>query len=177
VPRPPKSAVPARLASSALMVVTVVLGLLLGSGVAQAALSPAELRAVTDDYLFQRSLSQFTQLRGQQPHADQLDWSSDGCSFSPDAPFGFAFLPACHRHDFGYRNYKRQSRFNETTRLSIDNRFRSDMYGICGSNWFCRRTADSYYFAVRQFGGLSVSTAQAVDSGRHQLKVVAVRAG
>ncbi|MET9632168.1 phospholipase A2, partial [Lentzea sp. NPDC006480] len=20
-------------------------------------------------------------------------------------------MPACHRHDFGYRNYKRQSRF------------------------------------------------------------------
>ena len=171
------SAVPARLASSALTVVAIVLGLLFGSGVAHAALSPAELQAVTDDYLFQRSLGEFSQLRAVQPYADQLDWSSDGCSFSPDAPFGFAFLPACYRHDFGYRNYKLQGRFNETTRLTIDNRFRADMYTICGSNWFCRRTADTYYWAVRQFGGLSVSTAQAVDRGRHQLKVDAVRVG
>ncbi len=153
---------PARMGRAALTIVVVVLGLVFGSGVAQA-LTPAELRAVTDDYVFNRSLSQFTQLRGQQPYADQLDWGSDGCSFSPDAPFGFAFLPTCHRHDFGYRNYKRQARFNESTRLSIDNKFRSDMYSVCGSNWFCKRTADTYYYAVRQFGGLATSTAHAVE--------------
>lgn len=155
---------PAPLARTALAVVTVVLGLVFGSGVAQAALAPAELRAVTDDYVFSRSLGAFGQLRAQQPHADQLDWSSDGCSSSPDDPFGFTFLPACHRHDFGYRNYKRQARFTEDNRLRIDNRFRSDMYGICGGNWLCLRTADVYYWAVRQFGGSSVSTAQAVDN-------------
>ena len=157
-----RSHAPARVGRAALTIITVVLGLVFGSGVAQA-LTPEELQAVTDDYLFSRSLSEFTYLRGQQPYADQLDWSSDGCSFSPDQPFGYAFLPACHRHDFGYRNYKIQGRFNETTRLNIDNKFRSDMYTICGSNWFCRRTADTYYYAVRQFGGLSVSTAQAME--------------
>jgi len=164
-----------RLTRGALAAVAVVLTMLFGSGVAHAALSPAELQAVTDDYLFNRSLAEFGQLRSQRPYADQLDWSSDGCSSSPDDPFGFTFLPACHRHDFGYRNYKLQARFTESNRLNIDNKFRSDMYYICGSNWWCKRTADVYYWAVRQFGGSSASTAQAVDRGKDQLAVYAVR--
>ncbi|WP_376774709.1 phospholipase [Saccharothrix violaceirubra] len=108
--------------------------------------------AVTDDYLFNRSLADFSGLRTGAPNADQLDWSSDGCSWSPDNPFGFKFLPACHRHDFGYRNYKRQARFTEASRLRIDDRFKADMYQQCGSNWACKRTADLYYKAVREFG-------------------------
>jgi hypothetical protein len=118
-----------------------------------------DIVAVTDDYVFTKTVGQFTTLRAQQPYAGQLDWSSDGCSYSPDNPFGFKFLPACHRHDFGYRNFKRQSRFSEANRLRIDNRFKSDMYGICDGNWACNRTADLYYSAVRQFGGSGSSTA------------------
>jgi hypothetical protein len=118
--------------------------------------------AVTDDYLFSKTLPQFKTIRAQTPYSGQLDWSSDGCSYSPDNPFGFKFLPACHRHDFGYRNYKRQSRFTETTRLRIDNRFKTDMYYQCDGNWACKRTADIYYKAVREFGGTSSSTADAV---------------
>ena len=156
------SLAPARVGRAALVVITAVLGLVFGSGVAQA-LTPAELRAVTDDYLFSKSMSQFTSIRAQRPYNGELDWSSDGCSFSPDEPFGWEFVRACDRHDFGYRNYKRQGRFNETTRLSIDNRFRSDMYGICGSNWFCKRAADTYYYAVRQFGGSGFTTAHSVE--------------
>ena len=154
-----------RLLRAPLVVLAMLSGLLLGSGIAQA-LTPAELGAVTDDYLFNRSLADFGAIRSQQPYADQLDWSSDGCSASPDDPFGFTFLPACHRHDFGYRNYRLQGRFNDTTRLNIDNRFRSDMYGICGSNWWCRRTADVYYYAVRSFGGLSLGTADALERAK-----------
>lgn len=120
------------------------------------------LPAVTDDYIFTKTLAQFTTLRGQAPYNGQLDWSSDGCSYSPDNPFGYRFLPACHRHDFGYRNYKRQSRFSEANRLRIDKRFKADMYTKCGSSWTCKRTADIYYKAVREFGGLSTSTADAV---------------
>jgi Prokaryotic phospholipase A2 len=148
-------------ARSPFIVLIALVGLLLGSGTAHA-LTPDELRLVTDDYLFARSLGEFGGIRAQQPHADQLDWSSDGCSASPDDPFGFTFLPACHRHDFGYRNYRAQGRFTESNRLAVDNRFRSDMYGICGSNWFCRRTADVYYWAVRQFGAAAVGTAEAI---------------
>ncbi|MFI6101534.1 phospholipase [Lentzea sp. NPDC051213] len=122
-----------------------------------------DIVAVTDEYIFTKTVSQFTALRAQQPFPGQLDWSSDGCSYSPDNPFGFRFLPACHRHDFGYRNYKRQSRFNEANRLRIDNRFKSDMYGICGGSWTCKRTADLYYKAVREFGGSSASTATSIQ--------------
>jgi hypothetical protein len=157
-----------RMGRVTLTVVTVVLGLIFGSGVAHG-LTPGELRSVTDDYLFSNSPSQFTQIRDQRPYLDQLDWGSDGCTLSPDTPFGFAFLTACHRHDFGYRNYQRQDRFNEATRLSLDDLFRADMYSVCGWNWLCRRTADTYYWAVRQFGGLVTGTAQAIDRARQQL--------
>lgn len=125
---------------------------LAGSTTASAALDPAQLRQVTDQYIHSTSLNGFQNVRAQRPYGSQLDWSSDGCSNSPDNPFGFNFVKACHRHDFGYRNYKRQSRFTETTRLSIDNRFKSDLYEICAGNWACNRTADVYYTAVRQFG-------------------------
>ena len=122
-----------------------------------------DIVAVTDDYLYTKTISQFTTLRAQQPYAGQLDWSSDGCSYSPDNPFGFKFLPTCERHDFGYRNYKRQGRWNETNRLRIDNNFKSDMYRQCGSNWACKRTADLYYAAVREFGGSASSTATSIQ--------------
>lgn len=92
-----------------------------------------------------------------------FDWSTDYCSSSPDNPLGFDFTLSCYRHDFGYRNYKRQSRFNETTRLRIDNNFKSDMYKQCGTNWACKRTADLYYAAVREFGGTASSTATSIQ--------------
>ncbi|QFZ22613.1 phospholipase [Saccharothrix syringae] len=125
------------------------LALLAGSGVGHATV---DAPAVTDEYLFRTALAEFTAIRAQAPYADQLDWSSDGCSWSPDNPFGFKFLPACHRHDFGYRNYKRQGRFDESTRLAIDNNFKADLYFQCAGNWACNRTADLYYAAVREFG-------------------------
>jgi hypothetical protein len=162
---------PARAGRAVVIALAMALGLVLGAGSAQA-LTEAELRAVTDDYLFSRSLSQFTTLRSQQPYASQLDWGSDGCSFSPDEPFGWEFIRACHRHDFGYRNYKRQARFTESARLNIDNRFRSDMYSICGSNWFCKRAADTYYYAVRQFGNSALSTAHAVQLAKQHAATV-----
>lgn len=139
--------------TSVVTTVVAAAAMLVGSGTASAALDPAQLRQVTDSYLFSYSLNNFQTVRSQQPYASQLDWSSDGCSSSPDNPFGFNFVKACYRHDFGYRNYKKQSRFNETTRLTIDNRFKSDLYTICNGNWACNRTADVYYAAVRQFGG------------------------
>ncbi|OLF10797.1 phospholipase [Actinophytocola xanthii] len=134
-----------------------------GAATAQAALDPAQLRAETDKYLFSTSLSGFQTLRAQQPHADQLNWSSDGCTSAPDNPFGFDFVRACHRHDFGYRNYRQQGRFTEANRLTIDNRFKSDMYSICDGNWACNRFADVYYAAVRQFGNSALSTADILD--------------
>ncbi|MBE9374287.1 hypothetical protein IQ251_07480 [Saccharopolyspora sp. HNM0983] len=137
--------------------------LLLTAGAAQADLDPERLRQVTDQYLFELELAEFTAVREQQPHPDQLDWTSDSCSLSPDEPLGHDFATSCDRHDFGYRNYTRQERFTEPNRELIDDRFRDDMYSVCGGDPLCRGTADVYHFAVRQFGGVANSTAQAIE--------------
>ncbi|MEB3366981.1 phospholipase [Saccharopolyspora mangrovi] len=138
--------------------------LLLTGGTAFAAdLTPEELQKTTDSYLYEHSLDEFTETRSEQPHADQLDWSSDGCSYSPDSPFGYKFLQSCHRHDFGYRNYKKQERFSEDNRLEVDDNFRDDMYSVCDGDRACEATADLYYQAVRQFGGSASSLAEAVE--------------
>jgi hypothetical protein len=151
-----------RTAQGVLSGLAVAAALVLGAGSAQAALSPTQLNDITDTYLFHTSLPTFRTIRGQHPYSGQLDWSSDGCSHVPDDPFGFTFLPACQRHDFGYRNYKRQSRFTEPHRKEIDDNFRSDMYSICAGNVGCQRTADVYYWGVRKLGGVSRGTADAL---------------
>lgn len=153
-----------RRAVQATVTTVVVAGtVLVGASTASAALDPTQLRQVTDQYIYSTSLNGFQTVRAQRPYADQLDWASDGCTSAPDNPFGFDFVKACYRHDFGYRNYKKQSRFNETTRLSIDNKFKSDMYEVCNGNWACNRVADIYYAAVREFGDNVASTADALD--------------
>lgn len=128
---------------------------------AYADLSTAELQTKTDQYIFNDSMSTFQAARAAQPYANQIDWSSDGCSWAPDKPEGFNFLPSCQRHDFGYRNYKRQGRFTEDNRGQIDLNFKDDMYDVCRQysglesykGVICRRTADTYYAAVRNLGG------------------------
>ncbi len=147
---------------------------LTGVGVAHADLPPNELRQVTDEYLFDYTLSGFMSVRAQQPYDGQLDWSSDSCSWSPNEPVGYDFDPSCKRHDFGYRNYKLQGRFTEATRLQIDNNFREDMYNTCDGDAACETIADIYYEAVRQFGSLSTSTAEALERANVDEKVHAV---
>jgi hypothetical protein len=126
--------------------------------------SAADPAAITDEYLFTTTLTEFTALRAQQPHAEELDWNSDGCTYSPDSPLGFQFLPACHRHDFGYRNYRRQNRMTEPARLTIDDQFRKDLHEVCAGRLVCVATAELYYAAVREFGDDVGGTAAAVDA-------------
>lgn len=83
------------------------------------------LQTVTDRYLFSISLPQFITYRNARNPAT-LDWTSDGCSDSPDNPLGFNFEPACYRHDFGYTNYRAQSRFTKAAKASIDTNFRNE---------------------------------------------------
>lgn len=83
------------------------------------------LEEITDRYLFFTPSPAFDYFREQQ-NPKTLDWSSDGCSHAPDNPFGFPFLPACQRHDFGYRNYKAQNRFDKVSRLRIDINFKEE---------------------------------------------------
>ncbi|NYH78003.1 hypothetical protein FHR84_001325 [Actinopolyspora biskrensis] len=136
---------------------------LLSGTTAQAATDSWDPRQVTDQYLFEVSLEEFVQIREARPHPNELDWSSDACSYSPDEPLGYEFTESCLRHDFGYRNYENQGRFTEDNRLSIDDNFRADMYSACAGDTACERAADVYYFAVRQFGASSDNTAEAVD--------------
>ena len=80
---------------------------------------------LTDQYLFSITLPAFTMHRNARD-PPTLIWDSDGCSSSPDNPFGFPFTPACHRHDFGYRNYKNQNRFTDAGKASIDSNFKTE---------------------------------------------------
>lgn len=81
--------------------------------------------AVTDQILFSISLPAFTTRRNAR-NPPTLDWTSDDCTSSPDNPLGFPFNPACQRHDFGYHNYRAQSRFTTANKLSIDNNFKNE---------------------------------------------------
>ncbi|KAF2114561.1 prokaryotic phospholipase A2-domain-containing protein [Lophiotrema nucula] len=110
----------------------------------------------TDRLLFSTTISAFETARNAK-NPPSLDWTSDGCSDSPDNPFGFDFLFSCHRHDFGYRNYKIQGRF-EAGKPSIDSNFKKDMYAQCQTEGgafeiaACKGVADVYYEAVKEFG-------------------------
>jgi hypothetical protein len=111
------------------------------------------LEAITDQLLFSDSMAQFQAARNAQ-NPPQLDWSSDGCSDSPDDPFGFDFLDSCERHDFGYRNYKAQGRF-AAGKASIDSNFKKDMDNQCSTYELtsaCDGVAEVYYEAVVEFG-------------------------
>src|SRR6478735_5810091 len=79
---------------------------------------------VTDQLLFSVTLPQFTARRNARD-PPTLDWTSDGCTSSPDNPFGFPFVPACNRHDFGYNNYRKQSRFTVSAKARIDSNFKT----------------------------------------------------
>ncbi|KJK91627.1 hypothetical protein H633G_04548 [Metarhizium anisopliae BRIP 53284] len=88
------------------------------------------------------------------------NWSSDNCSWSPDKPDGFNFIPSCHRHDFGYRNTKAQKRFTSDMKTRIDDNFKKDLYKHCSQFsgiWSfkgveCRRIADIYVDFVQKLG-------------------------
>ncbi|KAF2261739.1 hypothetical protein CC78DRAFT_447596, partial [Lojkania enalia] len=111
----------------------------------------------TDRLLFSTSMAAFEAARNAH-NPPTLDWSSDGCSSSPDNPFGFNFVQSCHRHDFGYRNYKKQNRFTTANKARIDDNFKADMYAQCETEGgafevaACKGVANVYYEAVKEFG-------------------------
>ncbi|KFY65803.1 hypothetical protein V496_02324 [Pseudogymnoascus sp. VKM F-4515 (FW-2607)] len=116
-------------------------------------------KAATDKLIFKVSINSFEKAR-KAKNPSKCNWSSDGCSWSPDKPDGYNFLPSCHRHDFGYRNTKSQKRFTKAMKKKIDNNFKSDLYRYCArfsglSSWKgveCRRLADVYVAFVRKLG-------------------------
>lgn len=130
------------------------------------------ITAITDQLLFDISLPDFITHRNAK-NPSNLDWSSDGCTDSPDNPFGFPFVPACYRHDFGYQNYRIQNRFTESGKLNIDNNFKDDLYYQCQSSSVqsvCDALADVYYAAVRAFGGGDASPGKREESQEDLIK-------
>ncbi|CAN9469607.1 unnamed protein product [Alternaria alternata] len=91
----------------------------------------ASLEQVTDNYMFDISIDEFITNRNAK-NPPELDWSSNGCTASPDNPFGFDFINSCYRHDFGYRNFKAQNRF-EANKARIDDNFKTDMFNQCAN--------------------------------------------
>lgn len=52
------------------------------------------LSSLTTQYIFDMAVGQFMTLRETQ-NPTALDWTSDGCSDSPDNPLGFDFVRTC----------------------------------------------------------------------------------
>ncbi|KAM7215476.1 Prokaryotic phospholipase A2 domain containing protein [Rhypophila decipiens] len=132
------------------------------------------ITTITDQLLYSITLPAFETRRNAR-NPSNLDWSSDGCSSSPDNPFGFPFVPACHRHDFGYRNYKAQSRFSDSNRLRIDENFKNDLYYQCDTvssalRGVCKALGNVYFQAVRTFGGGSKRGDEALQEYEHAVE-------
>lgn len=50
-----------------------------------------DVETITDQYLFDISLDQFETYRNAED-PDTVDWTSDGCTDSPDNPLGFNYV-------------------------------------------------------------------------------------
>ncbi|KFX88789.1 hypothetical protein V495_05155 [Pseudogymnoascus sp. VKM F-4514 (FW-929)] len=116
-------------------------------------------KAGVDKLTFKVSIGSFEKAR-KAKNPSKCNWKSDNCSWSPDKPDGYNFIPSCHRHDFGYRNTKAQKRFTKAMKKKIDDNFKKDLYHYCAqfsgwSSWKgveCRRLADIYVAFVRKYG-------------------------
>lgn len=81
-----------------------------------------EDKAITDQYLFKYPLKNFIEKRNR-ADPPTLIWQSDGCKVPVKTivpGIKAAFEPACHRHNFGYKNYKKQDRASRTAKSQID---------------------------------------------------------
>lgn len=92
-----------------------------------------------------------------------FNWTSDGCTMSPDKPSGFNFLPACHRHDFGDTYLTSRGEWTQANKDRVDDRFRDDMLDVCeGYEGFakesCRGWAGLYRDTTGWWNGARNST-------------------
>lgn len=78
-----------------------------------------------DELLFNTPLDKFIASREKRDPVD-LVWDSDGCTHAPNNPMGFGFLPACQRHDFGYRIYRAQNRLTKAAKKKINKQFKTE---------------------------------------------------
>lgn len=90
----------------------------------------------------------------------ELIWVDDGCTSSLDKLGHYNFLPACQRHDFGYRNYVNQGRMTALNRDILDKRFYDDLLDECRkggdlTSWKttgCEWAAWTYYLTAHHLG-------------------------
>ncbi|KAF4549835.1 Prokaryotic phospholipase A2-like protein [Elsinoe fawcettii] len=120
-------------------------------------LAARSLESDTDLLLFDWKMADFVDARNHRERFPGLDFDSDGCSgpWVPEEPLDYDFEASCWRHDFGYRNYKKQNRFNDASKDKIDGNFKDDMTTWCKDNdkgILCRGVARIYYEAVQAFG-------------------------
>lgn len=98
-----------------------------------------------------------------------IDWSDDGCSFSPDSGTFYNFYKSCRRHDFGYRNAKRAESWYSRNVWSYHNKavadttFRRDMTDHCFSRATheidpCLDKRTTYYNVVAGLGPFPPTT-------------------
>ncbi len=119
--------------------------------------------ATVHSAMFRLSLKSFVALAQSPDHDSRLDWTTDGCSAPVVGSTGrtFDFTHACHRHDFGYRNFKTLSNgkwWTSSMRQRIDNVFYKDMLRDCSqrvksAKRLCRAWAKTFYRAVRAYAG------------------------
>lgn len=150
-------------ATTALAVTSLTLAPIAGPTAAAPIRSATADRWYVDTMLFRVTMGYFLASIGSDPW---FDWSTDLCSAPLVGSTGrsFDFRHPCRRHDFGYRNLRLIDRrygthhWNSTTRKAVDDRFLRDMLDHCvtRSEWLrttCRWWAQTFYAAVRLFGG------------------------
>lgn len=124
----------------------------------------AQLTSRATTLQFSTSLAKFISIRAKHSGIDtRFTWATNGCSASwkgMSAPYSSFFYRSCVRHDFGYRNFGHGLALgaNDATKLKIDQRLLSDMYGQCsaaGRGSACRGVAYTYYKAIRVAGSVS----------------------
>lgn len=122
-----------------------------------------------DTLVFRTSLDSFLRTAARPSVSDSsFDWSTDHCSAPLVGSTGrsFDFTPACTRHDFAYRNYKRADMagaqrgqwWNSRMRQRIDHQFHQDMLDHCARRAStdrptCRLWAETFFRMVRIAGG------------------------
>jgi len=100
--------------------------------------SQATKIASTNTRMWSNSLTTFNNHK-KSKNPSYLIWTSDGCTGSPDKPFGWNFALGCYRHDFGYRNYKNQKRFTKKNKDKIDKKFLTECVTLLSHPVPCHR--------------------------------------
>ncbi|KAH0592704.1 hypothetical protein MHUMG1_09528 [Metarhizium humberi] len=141
---------------SVFTVLTAIAATIAASPISHSNTTSGSLISITDSIMFNIPLPEFT-IRRDNELPNKVDWTSDGCTSSPNNPFNFPFLPACHRHDFG-QDIVADALFsgNNSLYYQCEDAFAQGV---------CRALANVYYAAVRVFGGHDQTPEKRMNNG------------